>query len=70
MNENIRRRNNRRAFLKMTALGGLAGASVAFGDTDKTMRPATNQELKERYPQSKKIKTICTHCSVDRKSVV
>ncbi len=64
MNENIRRRNNRRAFLKMTALGGLAGASVAFGDTDKTMRPATSQELKERYPQSKKIKTICTHCSV------
>ncbi|MDE7448055.1 MAG: twin-arginine translocation signal domain-containing protein, partial [Helicobacter sp.] len=62
MNELVKRRNSRRAFLKMTALGGLAGASVALADTDKTMRPATAQELKERYPQSKKVKTICTHC--------
>lgn len=65
MSETIQRRNNRRAFLKMTALGSLASASIALGnDTQKTMRQATTQELKERYPESKKVKTICTHCSV------
>ena len=60
----FKRQSGRRAFLKMTALGSLAGASVALGDTQKTMRQASAQELKERYPQSKKVKTICTHCSV------
>lgn len=63
MSEAIKRRNTRRAFLKMTALGSLAGASVALG-ADKTMRPATKQELKEKYPTAQRIKTICTHCSV------
>ena len=60
----FKRQSGRRAFLKMTALGSLAGASVALGDTQKTMRQASAQELKEKYPQSKKVKTICTHCSV------
>ena len=65
MSEAIKRRQTRRAFLKMTALGSLAGASVALGaDSQKTMRPATAQELQEKYPNSQKIKTICTHCSV------
>lgn len=36
MSETIQRRNNRRAFLKMTALGSLASASIALGnDTQK-----------------------------------
>ncbi len=65
MSETMRRRNTRRAFLKMTALGSLVGASNVFGaDTLKTMRSATKQELQEKYPNSQKIKTICTHCSV------
>ena len=53
MSEAIKRRQTRRAFLKMTALGSLAGASVALGaDSQKTMRPATAQELQEKYPNS------------------
>ena len=49
MSEAIKRRQTRRAFLKMTALGSLAGASVALGaDSQKTMRPATAQELQEK----------------------
>lgn len=57
---------NRRAFLKMTALAGaLSGANVfAAEESNKWLRPASNQELKEKYPNAQKIKTICTHCSV------
>lgn len=64
MSEALKMRQTRRAFLKMSALGTLAGASAFGADTAKTMRPATAQELKEKYPNSKRVKTICTHCSV------
>lgn len=57
-------RQTRRAFLKMTALGGLVASSNVLANANDTLREATPQELKDRYPNSKKIKTICTHCSV------
>ena len=56
---------NRRKFLKMTAIAGVAGATSALGaDESKVLRPANAQELKEKYPNSKKVRTICTYCSV------
>ena len=56
---------NRRNFLKMTAIAGAAGATNALGaDQSKVLRPANAQELKEKYPTSKKVRTICTYCSV------
>nr|CAA37989.1 formate dehydrogenase [Wolinella succinogenes] len=59
------RGNDRRKFLKMSALAGVAGVSQAVGsDQSKVLRPATKQELIEKYPVSKKVKTICTYCSV------
>lgn len=59
------RGNHRRRFLKMSALAGVAGVTQAMGaDTQKVLRPATKQELKENFPTAKKVKTICTHCSV------
>lgn len=59
-------RNERRKFLKMTALAGALGSTPLFAaeESSKWLRPATNQELKEKYPNSKKVKTIYTHCSV------
>lgn len=57
--------NNRRNFLKLSLLGSMAGVSQVLGDDDKRIiREASAAELKEKYPNSKKIKTICTHCSV------
>ncbi len=56
---------NRRKFLKMSAIAGVVGATHALGaDQAKVLRPANEQELKEKYPTSKKVKTICTYCSV------
>ena len=41
---------NRRKFLKMTAIAGVAGATSALGaDESKVLRPANAQELKEKY---------------------
>ncbi len=59
------RGNDRRKFLKMSALAGVAGVSQAVGsDQSKVLRPATKQELRENFPTAKRVKTICTHCSV------
>jgi len=56
---------NRRNFLKMAAIAGAAGATNALGaDQSKVLRPANAQELKEKYPTSKKVRIICTYCSV------
>lgn len=61
-NKNIQ---NRRTFLKLSLLGSTMGLSQALGqEEERIFRPATEQELKENYPNSQKIKTICTHCSV------
>ncbi|WP_277641707.1 molybdopterin-dependent oxidoreductase, partial [Wolinella succinogenes] len=53
----------RRSFLKMAALAGALGGSGALA-SGGVVRSATAQELKEAHPGSKKVKTICTACSV------
>lgn len=61
-NQNLQ---NRRAFLKLSVLGSVAGITQALGsDEERVLRKASSQELKENYPDSKRVKTICTHCSV------
>lgn len=65
MSETNNKCQNRRAFLKMSALAGVAGISQALGnDTKDLLKKASEQKLSEAYPGSQKIKTICTHCSV------
>ncbi|TLD81819.1 hypothetical protein LS68_001995 [Helicobacter sp. MIT 05-5293] len=65
MSEVEKRRNARRSFLKLSALASVAGVSNALGnDSERVLRAANEAELKERYPNSQRIKTICTHCSV------
>lgn len=53
----------RRSFLKMTALAGAVTATSSFA-TSGVVREATQEEIKNPFPGSKKIKTICTSCSV------
>ena len=61
-NKNIQ---NRRAFLKLSLLGSAIGVTQVLGSEEtRVLRQATHQELKENFPNSQKIKTICTHCSV------
>jgi len=52
----------RRAFLKMTALSSVAGATML--SAAPVVRDASDEELKSPYPGSKKVKTVCTTCSV------
>jgi len=54
----------RRSFLKMASLATAIGATSAFANTDKVLRQATEEEVRNPFPGSKLIKTICTHCSV------
>ncbi len=53
----------RRSFLKMAAVAGAFGATSAFASAGAT-RPATEDEVKDPFPGSQKIKTVCTSCSV------
>lgn len=53
---------SRRSFLKLSAVATAFGATSALA-TD-TIKGASEAELKEAFKGSKKIKTICTHCSV------
>lgn len=53
----------RRSFLKMAALAGAFGATASFASENVT-RAATEAEVKNPYPGSKKVKTICNVCSV------
>ena len=65
MSEANPKRNARRSFLKLSALASVAGVGSAFGnDSERVLRPASEAELKEQYPDAKRVKTICTHCSV------
>ena len=52
----------RRAFLKMAAIGASFGATGAFASSD-SLRPATEEEVKNPFPGSKSVKTICSICS-------
>jgi formate dehydrogenase major subunit len=53
----------RRSFLKMAAIAGAFGATSSFASGGVT-RAATEEEVKDPFPGSKKVKTICTSCSV------
>lgn len=57
----LRGKIGRRSFLKMAALGGAIATTLT---ADGVLRKANAEELKEPYPGSKKIRTICTACSV------
>ncbi|MCG3670885.1 molybdopterin-dependent oxidoreductase, partial [Aliarcobacter butzleri] len=54
----------RRTFLKMASLATAVTATSAFANKEKVLRDATEEEIKNPFPGSKLIKTICTHCSV------
>lgn len=53
----------RRSFLKMAAIAGAFGATAGFS-SEKVTRAATEEEVKNPYPGSKLVKTICNVCSV------
>jgi len=53
----------RRSFLKMAAIASAFGATNALAKS-ATVREANESELKDAYENSKKVKTICTSCSV------
>lgn len=54
----------RRTFLKMASLATAFTATSAFANTNKVLRDATSEEVKNPFPGSKLVKTICMHCSV------
>ncbi len=53
----------RRSFLKMAAVATAFGATSSLASTGVT-RAATEEEVRNPFPGSKKVKTICTACSV------
>ena len=53
----------RRSFLKMAAVASVFGATSGFA-SGNVARAATGAEGKNPIPGSKKVKTICTSCSV------
>ena len=55
-------RIGRRSFLKMAAVGASFGATSAFASSN-SIRNATEDEIKDPFPGSKRVKTICTICS-------
>ncbi|MFV0480631.1 MAG: molybdopterin-dependent oxidoreductase [Campylobacteraceae bacterium] len=56
-------RIGRRSFLKMAAVATAFGATSTFANSGVT-REATPNEIKNPYPGSKIVKTICNVCSV------
>ena len=62
--EALQAKVGRRSFLKMAAVATAAGATSAFASNDGVTRAATEDEVKNPFPGSKKVKTICTACSV------
>lgn len=56
--------NPRRSFMKMSALAGLSSIGSFVGAQESALKTGNAQELKSAYPGSKRVKTICTHCSV------
>ena len=53
----------RRSFIKMAAIATATGATSALAN-DGVTRAATAEEVKNPFPGSKNVKTICTACSV------
>ena len=54
----------RRTFLKMASLATAITTTSAFASTNKVLRDATEEEVRNPFPGSKLIKSICTYCSV------
>ncbi len=52
----------RRTFLKLATIGASFGATSAFASSD-SVRAATQEEIKNPFPGSKRVKTICSICS-------
>lgn len=52
----------RRSFLKMAAIGAGIGATSSLPRA-RTLRAATSEEVKNPFPDSKRVKTICSICS-------
>ena len=53
----------RRSFMKMAAVATAFGVTSSFASTPAT-RAATEEEIKNPFPGSKMVKSICTACSV------
>ncbi|RXI48307.1 hypothetical protein CRU99_01320 [Malaciobacter mytili] len=62
--EALKAKVGRRSFIKMAALATASSAVSAFANNDGVTREATSEEVKNPFPGSKKVKTICTACSV------
>jgi anaerobic selenocysteine-containing dehydrogenase len=60
--ELLNSRVGRRAFLKMGALASIGATGLCAAE--ESVKTATPAQLREAYPGSKKVRTICTHCSV------
>lgn len=52
----------RRAFLKLASIGASFGVTSSFASSN-SIREATEEEIKNPFPNSKKVKTICSICS-------
>lgn len=60
--DNLSGKIGRRGFLKLASIGASLGVTSAFASAD-SVRPATKEEIKNPYPGSKIVKTICSICS-------
>ena len=61
--ETLNAKVGRRSFMKMAAVATAFGVTSSFASTNVT-REATEAEVKNPFPGSKEVKTICTACSV------
>ena len=61
--ETLSAKVGRRSFMKMAAVATAFGVTSSFASTTAT-RAATEEEIKNPFPGSKKVKTVCTACSV------
>eukprot|EP01029_Cantina_marsupialis_P007312 TRINITY_DN180758_c0_g4_i1.p1 TRINITY_DN180758_c0_g4~~TRINITY_DN180758_c0_g4_i1.p1 ORF type:complete len:187 (-),score=37.78 TRINITY_DN180758_c0_g4_i1:123-683(-) len=52
----------RRNFLKLASIGAGVGATSMFA-SNNSVREASEEEIKNPFPGSKKVKTICSICS-------
>ncbi len=61
--ESLSAKVGRRSFLKMAAIASAFGVTSSFAGA-KATREATEEEIKNPFPGSKMVRTICTACSV------
>ena len=61
--ESLNAKVGRRSFMKMAAVATAFGVTSSFASAPAT-RAATEEEIKNPFPGSKMVKSICTACSV------